>query len=251
MARGRSTNRRRRRGRFALLLRVVCILLVIAAIVAAMTVFFKVEDFTVEGSARYTAEEIVAASGIEVEDNLFLLNKYKAAQSVFEQLPYVESAVIKRSLPSTIVITVQECSAAAGIVQSEGTWLISAQGKLLEQSFDIPRGCPVVTGGVLLEPAVSAQAAFTSSVKTQALLELLGAARARGELERIDSVDLSDDSALQLEYIDRFTVKMPWTSDMDYKLQSIAAVVERLEANETGSINLMTEGKASFVPEER
>ena len=35
---------------------------------------------------------------------------------------------------------------------------------------------------------------------------------------------------------------------MDYKLQSIAAVVERLEENETGTINLMTDGKASFVP---
>ena len=63
-----------------------------------------------------------------------------------------------------------------------------------------------------------------------------------------NSIDLSDDSALQLTYLDRFAVKMPWTADMDYKLQSIAAVVERLEENETGTINLMTDGKASFVP---
>ena len=248
MARGRSNNRRRRRGRFSFLLRAACAVLVIGAIVAALTLFFKVEDFVVEGSARYTKEEIVEASGIEIEDNLFLLNKYRAAQSVFEQLPYVESAVIKRALPSTIRITVQECSAAAGIVQQDGTWLVSAQGKILEQSFDIPRGCPVVTGGVAVEPALSMPLVLDTDFKTDALLALLDAARTRGVLTNINSVDLSDDSALQLTYLDRFAVKMPWTADMDYKLQSIAAVVERLEENETGTINLMTDGKASFVP---
>lgn len=44
------------------------------------------------GNARYTSEEVVAASGIEIEDNLFLLNKYSAAQAIFEKLPYVEEA---------------------------------------------------------------------------------------------------------------------------------------------------------------
>ena len=86
MARNRSTNRRRRRGRFSFL----CILLIAGAVVAALTVFFKVQSITVSGNARYTSEEVVAASGIEIEDNLFLLNKYSAAQAIFEKLPYVE-----------------------------------------------------------------------------------------------------------------------------------------------------------------
>ena len=134
MARNRSTNRRRRRGRFSFLMKLLCILLIAGAVVAALTVFFKVQSITVSGNARYTSEEVVAASGIEIEDNLFLLNKYSAAQAIFEKLPYVEEATINRALPDTIVITVRECAAAAGVVTPEGYWLISENGKLLERT---------------------------------------------------------------------------------------------------------------------
>ena len=134
MARNRSTNRRRRRGRFSFLTKLLCILLIAGAVVAALTVFFKVQSITVSGNARYTSEEIIAASSIEIEDNLFLLNKYSAAQAIFEKLPYVEEATINRALPDTIVITVRECAAAAGVVTPEGYWLISENGKLLERT---------------------------------------------------------------------------------------------------------------------
>lgn len=80
-------------------MKLLCILLIAGAVVAALTVFFKVQSITVSGNARYTSEEIIAASGIEIEDNLFLLNKYSAAQAIFEKLPYVEEATINRALP--------------------------------------------------------------------------------------------------------------------------------------------------------
>ena len=126
MARNRSTNRRRRRGRFSFLMKLLCILLIAGAVVAALTVFFKVQSITVSGNARYTSEEIIAASGIEIEDNLFLLNKYSAAQAIFEKLPYVEEATINRALPDTIVITVRECAAAAGVSSPSESCALSA-----------------------------------------------------------------------------------------------------------------------------
>ena len=53
MARNRSTNRRRRRGRFSFLMKLLCILLIAGAVVAALTVFFKVQSITVSGNARH------------------------------------------------------------------------------------------------------------------------------------------------------------------------------------------------------
>ena len=49
MARNRSTNRRRRRGRFSFLMKLLCILLIAGAVVAALTIFFKVQSITVSG----------------------------------------------------------------------------------------------------------------------------------------------------------------------------------------------------------
>ena len=249
MARNRNTNRRRRRGRFSFLLRFLGTALILGAAVAALTLFFKVQSIVVNGSERYSEAEIVAASGLQLEDNLFLLNKYGVSQTIFEKLPYVEEASINRKLPDTIVITVRECQAAAGIAAADGTWLVSESGKLLEQAA-VPEGCPLVTGA---EPDAAAPSAALSfgedgDAEVQTLLTLLRASRERGIRAFITSIDLSDPIAIHLEYLGRFFVKLPWDSDIDYKLLSLQTVADYLEANETGEINLMADGEARFIP---
>lgn len=253
MARNRSTNRRRRRGRLSFLTKLLCILLIAGAVVAALTVFFKVQSITVSGNARYTSEEVVAASGIEIEDNLFLLNKYSAAQAIFEKLPYVEEATINRALPDTIVITVRECAAAAGIVTPEGYWLISENGKLLEQTDTLPSGCPGITGVEPESPALSAQLSLgeEKTLMTETLLTLVRTAGGYGMLAGIGSIDLSDAEAITFTYLGRFTVRLPWDSDLDYIFRSVQDLVNGLESNETGEINYMllkSKGEMHFIP---
>lgn len=252
MARKRGKNRRRRRGRFSVLLRLFCVLLIIGALIAALTLFFKVQSIVVSGNERYTDAEVIEASGIHMEDNLFLLNKYGVTQTIFETLPYIEEAAVNRKLPDAIVITVRECTAVAGIVVPEGVWLVSESGKLLELAQSVPQGCPAVTGAVPVEPELSGMLSFgterESAVDT--LLALLRAARAQEMLAGIGGIDLSDATEIRLEYLDRFSVRLPWGSDPDYKLRSLRAVADYLELNEAGEINLMADGKASFIPKE-
>ena len=80
MAKKRSSRRRRRRGLLGRLLRPLSVLLAAAAIVAALTLFFKVDKVEVSGNIRYDAGEIIAASGVEQGDNLILLNRYGISQ---------------------------------------------------------------------------------------------------------------------------------------------------------------------------
>lgn len=250
MARTRRINHRRRRGRFNAVLKLVCVLLVIGAIVAAMTLFFRIETIVVSGNVRYSDEEIIAASGVKIEDNLFLLDKYAVTGAIFEQLPYVESATLRRKLPDTILLSVQEGKRAAGVVTKEGAWLISAKGKLLEQQLEIPAECSVVTGAEPVDPAIGANVTFAPEIrfKQTALLELLQCAEERDMRQDILTIELEDDTCMRFCYTERFRVKLPWDADIDYKLQSLQAVVDHLEVNETGEINLMTDGKASFIP---
>ena len=73
----RSRTRRRSRGRFGPLFKLLCVVAVIVALTVGATVFFRVETVTVTGNQRYTEEEIVAASGIQLGDNLYSLNKVR------------------------------------------------------------------------------------------------------------------------------------------------------------------------------
>jgi len=253
MARNRNSSHRRRRGRFSFLLKLLCVLLIVGAAVAALTLFFKVQSIVVRGNERYSEAEVITASGIQLEDNLFLLNKYSAAQAIFEKLPYVEEVSINRSLPDTIVIAVRECVAAAGIITPEGIWLISANGKLVEWTDTLPAGCPGITGVELEAPALSAQLSLgeEKTLATETLLALVQTADGRGMLAGIESIDLSDAEAITFAYLDRFTVRLPWDSDMDYIFRNVQDVVKSLESNQTGEINYMllkTKGETHFIP---
>lgn len=116
MARRRHSNRRRRRGNFGFLYKLLSVLVICAAVVMALTLFFRVDTIEVTGTKRYTEKDVIEASGIQLGDNLFLLNKYEAARSIAEQLPYIdiEDIRIRRELPDTLLIDVAECRYTPG-----------------------------------------------------------------------------------------------------------------------------------------
>ena len=94
---------------------------IVIAIVCCATLFFQVTEITAEGNHIYTAEQIVAASGISVGDNLLSVKKANAATLIMTSLPFVESVHIERTLPDRVRITVTE---------SDVTFAIRAQNEI-------------------------------------------------------------------------------------------------------------------------
>lgn len=76
MARRRGSARRRRRGGSGFLYKLLSVFLICGCLVAAITLFFRVDTVVITGEKRYTEAEIRQASGVGDGDNLFLLNKY-------------------------------------------------------------------------------------------------------------------------------------------------------------------------------
>ena len=252
MAKTARKNKRRRRGRFAALRKLLSLLLICAAIVAALVLFFKVETITVEGNQRYSDQEVIEACGIQPGDNMLLLNKYELSSSIYSKLSYVGAVQISRSFPSTLKIQVEECSVAAAIVTMDGTWLCSSQGKLLEQaSGSLPENCPRVEGCTLLLPAAGEKLAMPEAdrLRQTRLLELLQALEKENMLPLIRQIRMGGSSRITLTYEERFAGYLPWDGDMEYLVRYLAAVVDKLEANETGIIDLTQPGEAHFIPE--
>ena len=132
-ARKKRNRHRRRRGRFGFLYPLLSFLIIFAAILAGSVAFFRVNQVTVVGNSRYTAEEVAEASGVQIGDNLCLINKPKTAQSILRRLPYVEKVSPVRRLPDTLELRITETSAVAAVQAEESWWLLDAGGKLLEQ----------------------------------------------------------------------------------------------------------------------
>ena len=110
-------NRKRKRGRrrFSLLFKLLCAAALVAAATLGATVFFQVETIAVAGNSRYSSQEVIDASGVQVGDNLFQMNKNQISQRILQHLPYIGAVSPQRSLPSTLTIQVTEIAAAARI----------------------------------------------------------------------------------------------------------------------------------------
>ena len=243
MARRRGSARRRRRGSGGFLYRLLSVLLICGCLVAAVTLFFRVDTVVITGEKRYTEEEIREASGVQDGDNLFLLNKYQVIRNIADALPYIEleNTHIQRKLPDTLLIQVQECGDPLAWEQDGAVWLVSPDGKIVEQT-DSTAGYPIIDGCRLLAPSVGTRIALDTEfdARRQGLLSLLAALEEAGKLGEVNAVHLGDPACISMDYMNRFTVKMDYDADFSYKLQvlELAIASDKIQDNMTGTFDM-------------
>ena len=257
MAKRRNSSRHHRRGRFAFLYKVLSMLVVCGAVIAALTLFFRVDTVVATGQVRYSAQEICDASGVEAGDNLYLLNKYDVVSRIQEALPYIEDIRINRKLPDTLLIEVTECAEPLAIVQDGSAWLISTRGKIVDQkAASEAENYGVISGCELLTPSVGTKLALATEYAQQqeSLLSLLAALESCGMLEKVDGIRLDDLATLYLDYDGRFTVKLPYGADYDFKLYALQSYLGKdvIQDNMTGTFDMQTdEDQTYFKPNVR
>ena len=259
MAKRRGANRRRRRGSFRFLYKVLSILVICGAIIAALTLFFRVDTIAVTGQQRYTEEQVQEVAGVLPGDNLFLLDKYDVAGKIVKQLPYIEEIRINRKLPDTLLIQLKEYGRPVVIVQDGQAWFlgvsenIEASGKILDCRPEKDAAeYGVVSGCQLLAPSVGSKIAFATEYAAQqeSLLALLTALAESEMIGQVDGIRLDDPEILCMDYAGRFTVKLPYGADYPYKLRYLAAILadERIQDNMTGTIDMRRDdGRTNFI----
>ncbi len=228
------------------------VLAICAVIVVALTLFFKVDAIQVTGGKRYSKQEVVSASGIKTGDNLFLLNKFEMAQKILKRLPYIEKVQINRKLPDQLVIGIRECSTVFAIEKGDTAWLISSGGKIVDcRGLPDAKKIPVIDGCRLIAPSVGTEMDLSTKRRSQrsSLLSLLSALQSAGTADQVGAIHLKSTSELVMDYAGRFSVKMPYNGDYPHLLKYLREVMKQLESNETGTIDLMTDGEAHVLPD--
>lgn len=253
MASRRSNKRKRRnRGRFGFLYKVLSLIIILVVIAAGCVVFFRVEEITVTGMSRYTAQEIIDASEVERGDNLFLVGGSRTAQKIYSTLPYVDEVSIRHALPDGLVITVTERTPAAVIQGDNGWWIVDAKGKILEAvSKPEQAGVAEVTGLTALLPAVGTTLAVEDAdgLKLESLMDLLSALEQRGILNEVSAIDLTSAAEISMVYDGRLTVKMRMSDDFMWQTRVLTESLDQgiIQPNETGVVDL-TLDQPRFIP---
>ncbi len=77
-------------------------------LLACVLLFFKVQSIAIEGSSIYDESTILDCCGINLGTNLYLVKESDVNEALCSKLPYIKSVKIKRTIPSTITLIIEE-----------------------------------------------------------------------------------------------------------------------------------------------
>lgn len=123
--------------------RIIKIILLMAFIIGATifimtTPIFNVTEINVEGNNRISNERIESLSKISLNVNTYQYSKKNIIENIKEE-PYIESVQVKRKLPSTIIINVEERNRDF-FISNYGSYIyIDKQGYILEISNEVEK----------------------------------------------------------------------------------------------------------------
>ena len=222
----------------------------VAALLAAATVFFKVETITVTGDSPYSQEEIAAATGIQTGSSLVFFEKNRAIRQLFSACPYLDSIRIRRKLPDTLEIIVSACTPAAVIPTEDGGWIIDKNGKILESVSAVDdTGVCKVTGVELKAPEVGKTIEISPAEKQKPLILALNTFADGDILKEIGALSLDELYSISFTYTERFIVKIGTTEDLERKLRYMHTLIdEKLSSTARGTIDVSDVQTARFNP---
>ena len=256
LRRSRNGRKRRARRREALLIGSAVTLLLAVAVVCFIFLF-RVQNIAVVDASqqRYSNEQIATASDIRIGESLVFLKTSAAEDRIERALPYIETAVVRRSFPTTARITVTYARPAMAIRADAGYIVLSAKGKVLQT------GAPAVSdyvaelrGVTAVEAVPGENVVFTDENAFDNVTSLAGAFAAAGYLN-VTAYDVGDMQNITVEIDYKIDVKLGNANRVDKKLAFGKEVLTRtLEDAKHSSSKLvvdLTSENTAFVRSQR
>lgn len=239
-----------RRGNMTLHYSLIAFIALVVFIALSLTVFFNIESADIIGSSIYTADEIIAVSGIHGGDNMIRKNIGKAEKAITSQLIYIEEAQISRKLPSSVEILIVPCVETASLQTEDGYIIISESGKILRTEAEPVEDTIVFIG---VDPAEDMQLGMTFASsdedKTEVIYELLEKSGS-GFATKITSYDVTDRLNISCLYEDRITIEINSVADIDYKFKLAQEILDtKISPDAQGKLKLLENG-AQFLSNE-
>ncbi len=235
--------KRRQRKQLAFLTVIVLLASVIAIVL--LTPAFNIKKIEVHGNSVLKDEQIIRSSGITKGVSIFGVSLREAKDNL-KSMGYIESAKIKRSLPSTIRINVVEEVGVAYLKAKEGFVIITADGRCI----DITDGTdgknnvktpdfPLIKGMKNVKYKEGNVITSENEIQLEALLNCLHEFSKYGYIFDIREIDMSDTTDIKFYYRTKdlcVTVGSP--EKIGYKMECFGPILSEIGENPKGYINL-------------
>ena len=226
--------------------------LVLLAIVFAPTIFFQVSKINVTGDTRYTSEQLIKSTGVKQGDNMFFLDTEQIAADLKDEYPYLDTVKLRRKLPSTLQIEVNDRTAALSIEQNGKYLILDMSGKVLEKTKSAAKGTAKVTGVPMKGLHVGDTVDEDKYGKAASVMKLLELTDQYGMKKHIKTIDVEKAYDVRVTYDKRYTILLGALeeSNLEHKIQFLKAILKEPSLPESGVIDLTDEKEARYRPTE-
>lgn len=236
---------RRRLRRLTLVLAVVA--LVVTALAATRSPLLDVDRVAVTGNDRTSADEVRRAAGIVRGEPLVSVDPGAVAARI-EELPWVESADVERSWPSTVEVQVTERVAVAmvqltgdhaAMVDADG-WVVDVESRPADAAAD-PAGPLVLTG---IDGRVAEGERLDDDAR--AALEVAAAVA-----ERMPGAVASVSADLDAELVEGGAIRFGSVDDLDDKVTAAKTVLSGVDTSCLELLDVRVPGSPALTRNQR
>lgn len=229
----------------------IMFVIIVVAAIFVMSITFRVSIIEVRGNEHYTDAEIINAIDIEEGDNLFFFDRFAAVSRVFAKLPYVEEVTVTRNLPNKVIIDVIENKAIAYIKLGSELWTLDKNCKVLGKAAEGEEESLVSVTGLNPGTLFVNEQLTTEDNNTRAveyLISILHQIDSRGLSKQIREIDMSNVNAVNLQYGDKYTIKLGDPYNTNHKFALIVSCISKLLEGDTGFIDVSDGSTVNFTP---
>lgn len=244
----RKRKKRNRRIKFFLKL-ILFIGLISGAIIFALTSpIFNIKNINVINNSEVASDTVISLSGLKQEENIFRFYKGSVVDKIKEN-SYIENVKIRRKLPNTIEIEVEERVTKYSIDYMGKYAYINTQGYILEISED-SRGLPIIQGITTKEEEVVPGNRLNNEdlSRLEDVIKIMNSASENGLDGKVTSIDISnkDEYSIYLEG-EKKKVHLGDVTNLSNKMLYVVAIMEQ-ESGKEGDIYVNGDLNNKFQP---
>ena len=225
----------------------IVILIAVIIVLALTAPIFNITDITVNGNNQISSNMIINLSGLKKGENIFKFNS--SVEQKIKENTYIESVNIKRKLPGTVVISVEERQVKYQINLINSYVYIDKNGYILENSSE-KKDVPVIVGLSIKENEMMNDKRLKTEdlEKINDIIKIIDAAKAiniDGLITEINTEN-KDNYVLYLESKNK-KINIGDTSNLTNKMLYVQKILEN-EEGKSGSAYVNGDLSAGFKP---
>ena len=205
----------------------IILLFIILVVIILGSSLFNIKKIEVTGNSRISNEMVISLSGLELYKNIFTFNKLSGIGKIKENA-YIKNVKIKRKLPDTVKITVQEKTPRYIIQIADSYAYINNQGYILEISTE-KENMPILTGITtdLSNIKEGERLSVEDLKKMDMVIKICEIAKSNDLKDLITKIDITDDRnyTIILETEGK-TVYLGDCSDLNTRMLYLKSVLE-------------------------